>query len=349
MRVLLSKLCTGMILILFVVALPAHADDIFDQLSLKSLRIVQSPAYATPGQNVRLSVEDPSLDPNAASITWTIDGKRGEAGPVKEIFVTAGKLGSETTVSVRVETDNGAELASAVIRPTKLTVLWESDSYTPPLYSGRRLPSGGTSIIAQAMPHFVRTNGTVIPAKDLIYTWRRNGRVIGGVSGLGASSARLDSPGLFASDTITVDARTRDNLLQGRAEFVIAAEEPVLNLYPSHPLYGPYFENAVPASATITDTQTAFIAIPYYIRATSPADPRLTFEWTVNGHAVPPDEKNKAAVTIAAKNGGRAEVGLSISDAKDLYTNVSRTWSLSLTPLSGGSDAAPARGDPFRQ
>ena len=102
----------------------------------------------------------------------------GGAG-VKEIDVAVGALGSEAVIEARAR-DGDLEVAGSLVRvvPTEIDLLFESDSYVPPFYKGRAMPSAGTLLHLEAIPRFKRTDGSLVAPDGIIFTWKRGGSVI---------------------------------------------------------------------------------------------------------------------------------------------------------------------------
>ena len=170
--------------ILFAAPL-AHA-----QLFERELTLAMSPQYPAPGDTVTLSVTTQALDLARAEIVWFADEREIARGyGLTEASVTLGAAGKATDIVVVAEDDAGT-LARAVasIRPSEVDLLWEATSYVPPFYEGRTLPGPNGPIRAQAIARFRTANGTLVPEKDIIYTWYRNDSIA--VSGRGKARFR---------------------------------------------------------------------------------------------------------------------------------------------------------------
>src|SRR5262249_48045983 len=157
-------------------------------------------------------------------------------------------IGQKTTIAVAADTGEGLALsASAVIVPVQIDLYLSSDSYTPPFYRGRALPTSGTNVRAEAIPHLATAGGAEVPSSDIIVTWRKDGQVIADVSGKGRTSALF--PLNFGIGTISVEAQVLDGSLSGEASQRVPQADPQLVLYEDHPLYGlTYFAALAPTS-----------------------------------------------------------------------------------------------------
>jgi hypothetical protein len=292
-----------------------------------------TPRHPVAGERVTVRAESLPASIEAGELRWYINGVENTAARGKlETSFTAVSIGSETQVRA-VLWEDGFEVSAAeiIIRPTQLDLLWESDSYTPLLYRGRALPSAGTNLRMEAIPYFKRTDGTSIAADDIIFTWRRNGYVIGAVSGRGSSRVVLESPPLFGTDIISVEARTADNSYSGETSAQISAIEPVLALYEYHPLFGTLGQRALGAQSSFGEVEVSLIAIPYFVQANTPLSPDLEYAWRVDGNPIPNNETRPNKITVNAEGStGVALIQLALSHATNLFLNASGSWGITL-------------------
>jgi len=331
-RTLLGGLA-GIVLVVGIFGVsPAHAQ--FGLRGIESaISITFEPAHPREGDTVRLTARSSVFILSEADITWNADGKKIAGGRgVESADVTVGVFGSETDVEVSAETPDGTTaVAQATIVPTSLDLLVDSDSYVPPFYRGGVRASAGTSLLLEARPRFV-LSGRLMPASELLYTWKRNGEVLGYVSGRGQSSVRIPSPHLFGTDTITVEVRTDDELLANERSVSISSVVPVLALYVDHPLFGIRYERALPASVFLQESEATFAAVPYFAQARNINDSALRFAWRVNDTPIAPSPSNPSEITINANNStGLAHLDLVFTHATNLYTDVKKAWNINLS------------------
>ncbi len=336
-------------LILAVFLFFTSASFVYAQFSLSdagnALTIGFSPATPSPGDTVRVSVQSSLIDISNSDIIWQANGKNIAQGKgLDSASVQASALGVETIVTVTVTASDGSSASTeATINPTELDLLVDSDSYAPPFYRGLPRPSVGTNIRLQAIPRFQR-GSVAVPASELIYTWRRNGEVLGSISGRGRMAAVIPVEHLFGTDTISVEARSADDQLSHVSSVSASADEPLLFLYENDPLYGIMFHRALSASAFISGAEATFTAIPFFVQARNLYDPALRFNWRVNSADIPASSKNPSELTINAENSsGVAFVELEVTHATNFYLDAKNTWNITFSSPSG--DAAS---DPFR-
>ena len=321
-------------------ALPAHAQfGLSDPGS--ALSIVFMPATPRPGEAVTVSVQSSLLNIRDSDVLWEANGKKIAQGKgASSASVTAGALGAETTIVVTVAAQDGmSATAEAVIIPTELDLLVDSDSYTPPFYRGAPRPSAGTSLRLQAFPRFKR-GSAMIPAGELIYTWRRGGEVLGGISGRGKAAAVIPVEHIFGVDLISVEVRSADDRLAQVSSVSVAAQVPVLALYENHPLYGVLYHRALPNTASVSGAEATFTAVPLFAQARSVYDPALQFDWRVNSAEIPANPKNPGELTINAENSsGVAFIELGVTHATNFFIDAKGAWNVTFSsPWAGTSD-----------
>lgn len=319
----------------------AHAQFILPGVE-NALSISTTPAHPAPGDSVHLEARSALYDLSQSALTWRVNGKTFTAGEgVTSADIVAGSLGSEIDVSVDAVALDGAEsFAEIAIIPTEVDLLFDSDSYVPPFYRGRALPSAGTHLHLEALPHLRVQGGKDLPASELTYTWRRNDEVLGSVSGKGKSSVTIAAPVLFATDVISVEVRSSNGVLSGEAQVQIPSLEPTLALYEDHPLYGILYNRALGAHTDIPDTEMTFAAIPYFAQSSGAQDHSLQYAWMVNETAIKADSTRPNELTINATNSnGEAELALELTHLTNVFLQAAGSWGITLSSRSGSNDA----------
>lgn len=305
-----------------------------------------TPANPRPGETVTLRALSSLYDLSNSDIVWRVDGAIvAEGAGEVETKITVGKIGTAINVQVSIFSEDVAASGSARIVPARIDLLWEADSYVPVFYKGRALPSVGTSIKVLAIPHLLRADGTSIPSNQITYTWRKNGTVLGSLSGRGKSSITTAAPFLFDSDTISVEAMAADKSVSA-TEFVrINTVEPRLRLYQNHPLFGRLQHQALLATTFIPEDEMTFEAIPYFANVKSLRDKSLSYDWEVNRTPVVIDPDAPQSITINANSStGVALIELGVQHNSNLLFNAQGSWEVNFRGAGVGSGGS----DPFR-
>jgi len=319
----------------------AHAQFMLPGFS-GAARIAMDPSYPRPGDTVKLSLESSLIDLDTSSLSWRIDGKPVPSTD-KTITTIAGPLGSVTNIDAQITTREGSVIStSASIVPTRIDILYDGNSYVPPFYEGRALPAAGGTFKLEAVPYFKKQSGASVPVSDIIFTWKRNGEVIGSVSGRGKASVIISSPYLFGHDTITVNAESVDGSFTGETSIIVSSAEPVVRLYEDHPLYGLRLDQAIATTSSIIGHEVTLSAIPFFSTARTPTDDALTYDWRVNGMSISTGDDTKNSLTLGAPAGGQANLSVSLSHATNIFFSADAAWTILF------SDTA-VRKNPFSQ
>lgn len=317
-------------------------------LDAPAMLIALDPAHPGPGQTVRLTLQSPVADLARSSISWSVDGKPlvSDTGAT-DIAIVAGKLGSETEVTATAQTMTGLARATASIIPAEADLLFDANSYVPPFYQGRALPSPASQLRLHAFARIVRPGAGAVAPEELVYTWRRNSSLLPGISGKGKSSVTLPAPTLFSTDTFAVEAATMDGTIVAAATVRVPSTEPATVFYEDSPLFGIRYRNALTAQSVYSGAELTIAAVPFFALANSPADPRLSYEWSVNGRQVERDEKRPDEITLgaASEGTGRADVRLLLTHTVDL--TMESIAKLQVVLSRGGRSTPASETNPF--
>ena len=298
MRLLVSAGLIFSLLYVFSIGNIVYA-QIFE--SLVSVQISISPKYPQPGQLVTATVSSSSEDLQAAHIIWLLDKEiqQQEVG-VDTFLFTAPSVGVVQDLSVLVKIPNGQTLSSSVtIQPAQVTLVWEGDTYTPPFYKGRSLYSSDSLVRAQALPRFANENGDIYKNSALIYTWSRNGTVLGTLSGVGKDSLVTTGPKFLGSYILSVEVATPDGTQIAYSATRIETSEPLIQIYEHDPLVGTKYYDAILENHTFSGASQLEVQVaPYFMDILRANDSYVDYAWFINNTTVSPSRDDKSLLTI---------------------------------------------------
>ncbi len=277
------------------------------------LTLTLFPENPRPNETVTARIQSFSIDLDAALITWTVNGKEVSSGVgQKSVSVDSGRLGSLSRIDVSVTTPNASVSESIVIRPADVSLVWEADTYVPPFYRGKALHSYNGSFRVTAVPEFVGDNGRAIDPKDLIYTWKKNGAVVGEASGYGKNQfVSTQTSYLREGEDITVEVSSpRESIVASRS-VTIQPVVPKIVFYEKSGLYGARYQTAVGNRFSLTNDEVTFVAEPFFFSVTGKNDPVLLSTWKLNGRELV-DFSGDMEITLRRDNNtaGRSEIRL---------------------------------------
>ena len=323
-----TTLSIAVFVLFFLVCAPLiHAQPLSQET--KTLSIVVTPQYYEPHTTVVVRAEGDDI--TRSEIVWFANGARLEETG-RTASITLGRLGTETPLEVVRITPDGSETREGVIlRPTEVDILWAADSYTPPFFRGRPLPTPGTTLIVEALARFKRKDGTFIPKKDLVYTWRMGNTVFGNVSGRGNNIARIPSPLTLETSTLSVEVRSIDGAMGGRAATRVSSHTVTPVLYHDHPLFGVLRNAAIPESVVFSDTEATLAILPYYAKTRTAVSPDLEYSWSVNGDVLETGESNANKIIVRTDGGsGLAHIELTLRNIASVMQDVRKAWKIFL-------------------
>ncbi|PIT96786.1 hypothetical protein COT82_01290 [Candidatus Campbellbacteria bacterium CG10_big_fil_rev_8_21_14_0_10_35_52] len=292
-----------------------------------------SPENPRPQELVRASIESFSIDLDRASqITWLINGIVIDRGVgVKEVTFNVGNLGSRSVVEVIVQSiERGAINKSVTIRPTEVDLLWQADSYTPPLYKGKALPSSDAEITAIAIPQFINSNGRKLKISELIFTWEKDGKILNRESGRGKDTIKIRGPKTFRQTVIRAYVSSADSALQGRGYALISPVSPKIIFYENDPILGIKYEKAIINIFNLLNKEVMITAHPYFFSSQERTNSDFDYSWKVDGSKVSssPDDESSIVLRQAGKGEGAAKIAFSIQNVNKILQSAQSSFSV---------------------
>ena len=195
------------------------------------------PPYPDPNENISVSLNSYLYNLDSVSISWSVNGKIITSGiGKKSFFTTAPDAGKEATVSATITLPDGITMEiKTVIKPSVMILLWQSndDSYTPPFYKGKALPTPDSEVKVVAMPE-IRTGSGLIDSKNMTYAWKKDYTNNVDGSGYGKNFFLFTNDYLENSNNISVTASTLDQKYSNQAYINIGTTEPKILFYKSY-------------------------------------------------------------------------------------------------------------------
>ena len=118
---------------------------------------------------------------------------------------------------------------SMTIRPAEMALLWEAtDSYVPPFYKGKALPTADTFIKVVAMPEIKTANG-IVKHSNLVYSWEKDFTNVQSSSGYGKQSFVYKNDYLDNSNNVGVIASSTDQKYTSQGRINVTPVVPLLS------------------------------------------------------------------------------------------------------------------------
>ena len=304
---------------------PAPLVAQFDSLSSAAaapLTVTINPQYPRPFDTITISPRSNLIDLAAARVVVSVDGEVIEDGSGSfSTSARVGAAGSRSVVRVTATDASGQTYAQeVVIRPADVSLIIDASSTAHPFYDGGALvaPEGRVRLVA--VPDIRTAANTVVPPQSLVYTWKNGDRTLLAQSGIGRSVLDASAPVRHRDANITVTVSTQDKSIAASANVIVTPVDPIIVVYPTSPLLGPLYEQALRASYTMFGEEATFKAVPYFFREM----PSLA--WTVNGTSRGDTED----LTVRITEPGRGTARITVTgNGGNIFQNAEDAFSLS--------------------
>ncbi len=266
--------------------------------------LVLSPRFPEPGEAVRVSLNDYSINTNGATIQWFVDGTEvTNAANERTLTIRAKGLGNTTEIAARTTLPNGVQLhTKATIDPVRVDMLIEADTIAPSFYKGRTIPTVGSVVQVTALPF----TDTAKAPTAFAYTWKVKGKVVGGGSRFGKNAISFNS-GFGKNIPVAVDIYDSAGKHIASESIIVPLAEPELHFYEMNPLRG--------MSERVMDDTYVFIGNEVHVRAepyfldTSLLSSNPHVEWKLNNRSIENASSDPQEITLR-KEGDRGSFNL---------------------------------------
>jgi len=280
-----SVMAYTVVLIVFVLSMAtaAHAQDASSAVG-SSIDLV--PQYPQENEVVRATLNTYYIDLKTALVTWRVDGEVVLQGyGARTYSFTTGAVGSINAVEVTATAPDGRTVSARVsVAPSDVAVVWEGDTYVPPLYQGRAFFTPGSSVRLYAVPSVPRTATALYDPSELFYEWSIGRTPIDG--GRGKQSITISDLREFNNLSVVLMIKDPGGNVRLVRVIEVPTQYPKLYYYIDNRLYGLLREQALKNTYTMSTNDELLVAEPYFIAAKGRADEHLGYEWKVGAQTL---------------------------------------------------------------
>lgn len=287
------------------------------------ITVLSDPEIPPPLQNITLTLSSYATDINSAFVIWKVGGKTQLSGTGEKKFqVTTGENGSTTVVDITIRPVSGEVIQKQfVIRPADIDILWEgADSYVPPFYKGRALPTSEGLIRVVAIPQ-VKDGSLQTDVSNFVFKWKRDDKVIQSGSGYGKNSLLLRQSYLNKKEVLDVSATGIGTGIITQKKFEVPIFKPKILFYEKDPLLGIRYNRALDQSFEVASGEKTIVAEPYFFGPVDALSPELEYTWTINGQSIYTPEIKNVLTVKKGTSAGVATIGLEIKNLLRLFMN----------------------------
>jgi hypothetical protein len=247
---------------------------------LDLITFVTTPKSPGALEKIVVRIESFAVDLNTANIAWNVNKEFVKDGIAeKELTITTPDFGQKTVVDVVIITAAGDKIDKQfVIAPAEVDLLFEAQTYTPPFYKGKALPTFKSLVRVTAIPRF---NALTSNPKDYYYAWTYNRN-----QGLGEAQGKnsVVVPMGYADSQIPVGVKV--NLAgtdwTGVKNITISGVPAKVVLYERDPLLGVQFHKPLTSTLSSKETELTLYAVPYFFSSDDLENGNLIYTWEVN-------------------------------------------------------------------
>ena len=285
-----------------------------------------APENPAPGENVNITLKSYTNNLDGVLISWSVDGKNVSSGIGKKSFsLSAPNAGLEISVVATTSLPEGSVETKIIIRPSVMVLLWEAkDSYVPPFYKGKAMPSPDSVVEVVAMPE-IRSGSSTLNPKNMTYFWKKDYTNNQDGSGYGKNSFIFVNDYLEDSNNIGVTASTIDQKYSSVANVAIGMTKPKIIFYKNDLALGTLWEQALSDGHKIIGNET-LVAAPYFISPKDMRIPTLIWDWFINGGTVTPPVYRKNVMPLQVQDGtsGTSKIRLEINNTEKIFESATK-------------------------
>ncbi|KKR70507.1 MAG: hypothetical protein UU13_C0004G0003 [Candidatus Nomurabacteria bacterium GW2011_GWB1_40_7] len=305
---------------LFILPSKTHA------ISPNSIYVNVVPENPAPGENTSITLSSYASNLDSVLISWSVNGKKILSGVGKKTFsLSAPASGGEANVTATIMLPDGSIEKTIIIRPAVMALLWQAnDSYVPPFYKGKALPTADSQIKIVALPE-IKSGSQMVSPKNMTYAWKKDYTNNPDGSGYGKNFFIYTSDYLDDSNNISVTASTLDQKYSSKASVDMPTFQPKIVFYKNDANLGTLWEKALENGYRINGDEI-IEAAPYFISPKDIRIPFLVWNWSINGNPVEMLDVRKNLIPLRAQAGvsGTSRIKLEINNIYKIFENASK-------------------------
>ncbi|MSU44745.1 hypothetical protein EXS45_01005 [Candidatus Nomurabacteria bacterium] len=322
MRFRLSLLYLIVILLVFgVISIPK-----VNAQSSSDILVDIIPPNPAPYENISINLKSYVNNLDSVLISWSVNGKTTSSGIGKKSFLTTTPAaGEEMNITATVSLPNGAINTKIIIKPSVMVLLWQAnDSYVPPFYRGKALPTPDSEVKVVAMPE-VRIGSSIISSQNMTYYWKKDYTNNVDGSGYGKNFFLYINDYLEDSNNISVTASTVDQKYSSSVSIDIETTQPKILFYKNDNNFGTIWEKTLLDMYKIQGRELVEAA-PYFISPKEIQNPILIWSWFINDNRVNLTSFKKYLMPLQAEAGthGTSILRLNIENRDKIFQTTNK-------------------------
>ncbi|MES3031971.1 MAG: hypothetical protein V4699_01880 [Patescibacteria group bacterium] len=288
------------------------------------------PPNPAPHENTNITLKSYAYNLDSVLISWSLNGKTVSSGIGKKSFsTTAPAAGGEASVVATINLPDGPIQTKISIRPSVMVLLWQADdSYVPPFYKGKAMPTPDSEVKVVAMPE-IRSGGVNVSPENMTYYWKKDYTNNVDGSGYGKNFFVFTNDYLEDSNNISVTAGTIDQKSSSQASIDIGMMQPKILFYKKDSALGTIWEKSLTDGHRVEGSET-IEAVPYFISPKQIMSPALVWNWFINDSRVTLTSYRKNLMPLQVQNGvsGTSKLRLEINNQDKIFQTTTKELNL---------------------
>lgn len=281
------------------------------------LDIALIPSNPEPQQRTIARVTTLDGNINRANLVWFLNGEPLDQGVGKTqvTFITPAS-GNTAVLTVEGSLDGLSGSASLTVIPGQVDILWEAvDSYTPPFYKGKAIPSAMANLRITAIP-------SSLAPRAIAYQWERNDAVLQGLSGAGRNSITIKNTELVVTENIKVSIDSSQ--FQGENRIQITPRSPSVIVYPKNEGFIDYSRGSNETFSFLGEGIVFRIEPYFFSMGSTKLDDWIRFRYSFNAEQYIPEGRVNELEVSAPEQGGTSRLSIEIESIREALQNVER-------------------------
>lgn len=257
----------------------ASAQTLPPRVTENDISILINPESPDAFQDITITVRTFSIDLDIHYIEWFVDGERKKGGfGEKSIVVQTKDYGEAVSVEARITTQEGILNKRITLRPATLDIMWEAlNSYVPPFYKGKALPTVGAVLKLSAIPQH-SVNGSLQSPNQFDYSWGWEYKNKATASGFGKSYMAIQNSILRNEENVSVAAQNISGTFYAERSIRVPITQPQTLLYDTISTIPRLVQNYA-----TSNNRLVLRAEPFYFSLLADGKPdSMLYEWKIN-------------------------------------------------------------------
>ncbi len=283
-----------------------------------------SPSRPKKGDVINIEAQMFGTEIKNSSFIWSLSGKVLKEGLGENRFSFT--LSEKTKITLKITTSGGVVIEKSFeFDPKKVVIIWESKTYTPPVYKGKPLYSKESSLVLNAI-NLDQENP--LTNKKNNYTWKVDTTVKGNDSGVGYVSYVHKGDILGLEPLFTVKMSEIGSRQEDQAVLRVQSFPTEIISYEKLPLLGVLFNKTLKSNFRFNQTNETTI-VSYPVNYSLLSSFSAIYSWYINDVKV--NSNSNELSFKKTKDDDKSRLTLDINNPTSILQNKTTSYIIDTT------------------